>query len=121
MNRQLALIMDLQARLSELTCPGCGHEKLQLTLRCDAHAEACTFVVRCGSCRIRLFVDLDGLPSAARRDGAHACISRVLCPGCGSADCTVKFRCDASMQRCVYEVACTACRQAGRDSPADRQ
>ncbi|WP_447979957.1 hypothetical protein [Candidatus Nitrospira bockiana] len=120
MNRQLAMIMDLQARLSERTCPGCGHDKLELVLRCDAHAEHCTFVVRCAGCGMRMLVDLDTVAPTGPQDGAPAGVSEVRCPRCGSADCQVKFRCDASTQRCAYEVECRTCHQMGRDAAPRR-
>ena len=112
MNNNFDLICDIQARLARISCPFCAHGKLDLVLRCDAHADRCLFIARCQSCGMGYDVDLETTDLLDRKDPAQERFPKMICSRCGSAECTLTFRCTVASRSCAYEVLCTACGDA---------
>ena len=109
MNDAFDQICDIQARLARISCPFCADGKLDLVLRCDVHADRCLFIASCQFCGMRYDVDLETTDLLDREHPAQERFPKMICPRCGSAECTLNFRCSVASRRCAYEVLCAAC------------
>ncbi len=110
MSESVGTLTDIQARLAALTCPFCKHGKLDLILRCDAHAPECLLIAQCESCHMQYLVDHDNGPLSGNKSQPQRGLTGVTCPQCGGTDCSVSFRCAVASRRCAYEVVCGTCR-----------
>jgi hypothetical protein len=110
MNGSAGTLSDIQTRLASLTCPFCEHGKLDLVLRCEAHADACLLIAKCESCHMQYLVDRDTGPFTDAKGQSQAGVTKVTCPPCGGTDCSVSFQCTVASRRCAYQVACATCR-----------
>lgn len=71
MNETVGTLSDIQTRMASLACPFCEHGKLDLVLRCDAHADACLLIAKCESCHLQYRVDRDVEPPLNTKAEPH--------------------------------------------------